>query len=47
MLNEGQIDALLARRDRIVRCYEAKIASRGEERVLYDIPSRLTVAAAR
>jgi hypothetical protein len=47
LLSEGQIDALLARRDRIVRCYEAKIASRGEERVLYDLAPRLTVAAVR
>ncbi len=41
LLNEGQIDALLARRDRIVRCYEEKIGARGEASVLYDLPTRI------
>jgi hypothetical protein len=40
LLTEGQIDALLARRDKIVRHYETQIAARGEESVLYDLPSR-------
>jgi len=44
LLSDGQIDALLARRDKIVKCYEQKIAARGEGRVLYDLPSRLMAA---
>ncbi len=47
VLNGGQIDALLARRDRIVRCYEGRISAGGEERVLYDLPPRLTAAEPR
>jgi hypothetical protein len=47
LLNEGQIDALLARRDRIVRCYEQKIGARGEESVLYDLPTRIRAEAPR
>jgi hypothetical protein len=47
LLNEGQIDALLARRDRIVRCYDQKIAARGTDRVLYDLPSRVMAAEPR
>jgi hypothetical protein len=45
LLNEGQVNAVLARRDKIVRSYEAKIASRGEDVVLYDLPSRLNAKA--
>jgi hypothetical protein len=45
LVNEGQIDALLARRDRIVRCYEQKIGVRGEDSVLYDLPSRIRAEA--
>ena len=37
-LNKPQIDAVLDRRDRIVRIFEAHIASRGEAAVLYDLP---------
>ena len=44
LLTEGQIDALLARRDRIVRTYEAKIGAKGEESVLYDLPARIKAA---
>jgi hypothetical protein len=47
LLNEGQIDALLVRRDRIVRCYEQKIGARGEESVLYDLPTRIRAEAPR
>jgi hypothetical protein len=46
VISDGQIDSLLVRRDKIVKCYEQKIAARGEGRVLYDLPSRLTVATA-
>ena len=35
-LTKGQIKALLARRDRIVKLFEAKIAKHGEATVLYD-----------
>ena len=47
LLNDGQIDALLARRDRIVRCYEQKIGARGEGSVLYDLPTRVRAEAPR
>ncbi len=47
LLNEGQIDALLARRDRIVRCYDEKIGARGEGQVLYDLPQRLMAVEPR
>jgi hypothetical protein len=46
LLVEGQIDGLLARRDKIVQVYEVRIAARGEEHVLYHLPSRLVAAAA-
>jgi len=46
LLIEGQIDGLLARRDKIVRIYEVRIAAKGEERVLYHLPSRLVAAPA-
>jgi hypothetical protein len=46
VISDGQIDSLLVRRDKIVKCYEQKIAARGEGRVLYDLPSRLRVATA-
>jgi hypothetical protein len=45
LLNEGQVNALLARRDKIVRAYETKIAARGEAEVLYDMPSRVSAKA--
>jgi hypothetical protein len=40
LLSEGQVNALLARRDLIVRYYEARIGERGEGSVLYDLPTR-------
>jgi hypothetical protein len=40
LLTDGQIDGLLKRRDRIARFYEDKIAARGEDAVLYDLPIR-------
>ena len=45
VLTDGQMEALLARRDKIVKRYEQKIATKGEARVLSDLPSRLTVTA--
>jgi hypothetical protein len=47
LLNDGQIDAILARRDRIVHCYEQKIGAHGEESVLYDLPTRVRAEAPR
>jgi hypothetical protein len=38
LLNEKQIDGLLARRDTIVRFYDDAIAARGEPAVLYELP---------
>ena len=46
LLSEGQIDGMLARRDTIVKTYEQRIAAKGEERVLYHLPSRLAAAPA-
>jgi hypothetical protein len=46
LLIEGQVDGLLARRDRIVKTYERRIAEKGDERVLYHLPSRLAVTPA-
>lgn len=46
MLAPGQIDGLLARRDRIVAYYDAKIAAQGEENVLYDLETTFTGVAA-
>jgi hypothetical protein len=40
VLGKGQIDGLLARRDKIVRYYEAHIAAVGAETLLYDLPPR-------
>jgi hypothetical protein len=45
LLNGSQIDGLLARRDWIVKHYDAKIAQLGEAAVLYDLPSWLTETA--
>jgi len=42
LLVEGQITGLLARRDFIVKYYEARIAELGENEVLYDLPPRVT-----
>ena len=46
LLSEAQVDGLLARRDRIVRIYDEKIAARGEDQVLYHLPSRILAASA-
>jgi hypothetical protein len=46
VLDGPQIDGLLARRDWIVKYYDAKIAQLGEAAVLYDLPSRVTETAA-
>jgi hypothetical protein len=40
LLTEGQINGVLARRDRIVRYFENKVATLGEGRVFYDLPAR-------
>lgn len=45
-LSQAQIDALLKRRDRIVRHFEKQIAATGEAAVLYDLPPRVTGGAA-
>lgn len=42
LLDGSQIDGLLARRDWIVKHYDAKIAQLGEAAVVYDLPSWLT-----
>lgn len=42
LLTDGQIAGLLARRDIIVRYFDAKIAQIGEKEVLYDLPPRVT-----
>jgi hypothetical protein len=47
VLDDSQIDALLARRDRIVAVYDSKIAERGEAQVLFTLPPRIQTAAAR
>jgi hypothetical protein len=46
LLTDGQIDGVLARRDRIVQYYDAKVAAMGEGAVLYDLPPRDIVATA-
>jgi hypothetical protein len=46
LLDRHQIDGLLARRDAIVRHYDARIATLGDEAVLYDFPSRFSATAA-
>ena len=45
LLNERQIDGLLARRDTIVRFYDDAIAARGDSAVLYELPSRVALKA--
>jgi len=45
LLNEDQIDGLLARRDTIVRFYDDAIAARGDLAILYDLPSRVVPTA--
>jgi hypothetical protein len=46
LLTEGQVTGLLARRDAIVAFYDKRIAARGEQQVLYHLPSRLAPAVA-
>jgi hypothetical protein len=41
LLTSGQINGLLARRDLIVRYYEARIGELGEKEVLYELPPRV------
>lgn len=45
LLSRTQVEGLLARRDSIVRYYDAKIAQLGEAAVLYDLPARVDQAA--
>jgi len=45
LLNEKQIDGLLARRDAIVSFYDDAIEARGAPAVLYELPSRLASSA--
>ncbi|MDX2149846.1 MAG: hypothetical protein SFV54_03860 [Bryobacteraceae bacterium] len=40
LLRDNEIRGLLARRDRIVEYFDAKIKAEGEENVLYDLPVR-------
>jgi len=47
LLNETQVKGLLARRDRIVKYYDTKIAEVGEGTVLYDLPTRVMAAQGR
>jgi hypothetical protein len=47
LLEDRQIDGLLARRDTIVRIYDDAIAARGESAVLYEVPPRLVSTAER
>lgn len=46
LLERPQISGLLARRDWIVKYYDAKIAELGEKAVLYDFPARVNETAA-
>ena len=41
MLSDTQVEGLLARRDFIVKYFEARIAEIGEDQVLYDLPPRV------
>jgi len=45
VLTPAQTDGLLARRDLIVKYFDARIAEIGEEKVLYDLPPRIAVPA--
>lgn len=47
LLDEKQIDGLLARRDTIVGFYDDAIAARGAPAVVYELPPRLVSAAPR
>jgi hypothetical protein len=46
LLTEGQVSGLLARRDVIVKYFDARIAEIGEKEVLYDLPPRVTAEPA-
>jgi hypothetical protein len=46
MLSGTQVEGLLARRDYIVKYFEARIAELGEKQVLYDLPPRVSAAQA-
>ena len=46
LLDDRQIAGLLARRDTIVRFYDAAIAARGDSAVLYELAPRLVSTAA-
>ena len=39
-LSSGEIDGLLARRDKIVAFFDKEIAAKGEDAVLFDLPPR-------
>jgi hypothetical protein len=45
LLTESQVDAILARRDAILRFYDEKLAALGEQAVLYDLPDRMALSA--
>jgi len=47
LLGEGQIEGLLARRDRIVAYFDEQVAELGEATVLYDLPDRADRPAER
>ncbi len=42
VLTPGQLDGMMARRDLIVKYYDAKIAELGADAVLYDLPPQVT-----
>jgi hypothetical protein len=45
VLNQGQIEAVMARRDLIVKHYDAAIAKLGADKVLYDLTPPVTASA--
>ena len=45
VLTPAQTDGLLARRDLIVKYFDARIAEIGEDNVVYDLPPRIAVPA--
>ena len=42
-VRSNELDGILARRDRIVKLFEAKIQQLGEQRVIFDMPQRAAV----
>jgi hypothetical protein len=46
LLDEGQVEGLLGRRDAIVRIYDKRIAEQGADKVLYHLPPRRVASAA-